>query len=293
MDKMTDFKYELFRAYPQIAPAAVTLAGQYDLNLKAIAEETRLQRSTLEIEAVLADLTREGFEEVCKLFASCDRWIGSSSWYMVRDFYDTHSNRTRITVRDGKRTVERIRKRRLSSVDVEYSHRGETVKSIPCRFRVNSKLEEPTTGGAEEKGTAQHANIMHYNTVRLSIRKEYRCASRNVNGIGWMYHLIQTWVAGSVEEAERSMKNRSPDSYAVECEITDLPSEDTLTTQEKLTVFTSMLLKVQDLIEHWRVTRDGDRYAGGGLFVILSPSSPAAVSTGTPAAKRRKQTPCH
>jgi hypothetical protein len=287
MGTVDNFKYELFRAYPQIAPAALKLAEQYDLNLREIAE-SKCRRSSLEIEAVLAGLTRDGFEEVSKLLSSCDRWIGSSSWYMVRDFYGADSNRTRITVRDGKRTVERIRKRRLSTVDLEYSHGGKVVESIPCRFRVNSKLEEPVA----DAQVAQNADIMRYNTVRLSVRKEYRCASRNVNGIGWMYHLIQTWAAGSVEEAERDMKDRSPTSYAVECEITDLPSEDTLTTQEKLTVFTSMLLKVQDLIEHWRVTHDGDSYAGGGLFVI-SPPPASTDGDGEPSVKRRKQRPCH
>jgi hypothetical protein len=260
MANVNNFYIQLFRQYPQIASSVPCLVNEYEQSLLAIQKlKSDSKTGELEVEAMFGKLlfTPSGskhfqnklpVEIMNKLMAilfSYTNWNIISDWYVVSDYYTQKKERIRVSYENKQQKVTRVLKHSLSHTDMIYENVNpeQTSKAIwPLRnhiVRVNMKFEECLANTEE---------IVGFDSVKLSLRKYFLLASTSVPAVSYRFELIQFWMGNTVEEAEQKMKSQPP-QCAFECEIINLPNDDSLSDTQKSMVFASLLLKMQDFLD--------------------------------------------
>jgi len=244
-----NFRFHFHRAHPQITGAAETLVTCFNNALQKIPPTAR---GNLEIESLFGrrhyytntthprfdnSLTLPIMRQLTSMLESFSEWDAITDWFIVYDYYASKTDRVRVKYVDSTQTVTCIRKHRLSQTDFAYG----TDSKWSLRdylTRVNMKFEEelPLDG------------LVEFKSVKISLRKMFTVASTNVNNVSWTFEVIQYWTGNSLAEAEKAMRTTAP-TWSLECEIVNIPPNNTLTEKEKFVMFASLLLKMQDFLD--------------------------------------------
>jgi hypothetical protein len=249
MDNYKNFRYHFYRTYPQVAAAAESLVTFYN---NALSKIPPTANGALEIESLFGrrhyyankthprfdnSLTMQIMKQLSSMLESFSEWDSITDWFIVYDYYASKTDRVRVKYVNNVQSVSCIRKHRLSQTDFAY---GKDSKWALRDYltRVNMKFEEevPMVG------------LVNFKTVKISIRKLFTIASANVNRVSWTFEIVQYWTGNSLADAENAMKTTEP-TWSLECEIVNIPSNNTLTEKDKFVMFASLLLKMQDFLD--------------------------------------------
>lgn len=262
------FHVQLCRQYPHLYKVVSCLVEEYNNTLQRISEIKSSLEGELEIEAIFGRLcyTSSGgrhFEnalpvdiinKILTILSSFSEWDSISDWFIVYDYYTSDRERIRVSYKNKTQKITRIKKHSLSHKDFAYQHPQKTPDDPKCPsswklrdylIRVNMKFEA-TQPSSEER--------IEFTSVKLSVRKYFVLRSSSLPLVSFKFELIQYWIGDTVKEAEQKMKLHPPEC-TFECEIINLPSEDTLTNAQKSLLFTSLLLKMQDFLDIPTYTR--------------------------------------
>jgi hypothetical protein len=245
-----DIHTRLFRQYPRIANAVEQLVLIY----KHILTKDN-PKGVLEIEAILGKIhisentgthfsnsieEEEASSQILGMLESYDRWDEVQDWFLVHDYYITRSDRIRTTFQDGVQNTTFVRKHLLGRQDFSYQKDGGKYWWLHDYItRVNMKLEEPL----EKKD-----NMMTFESVKISLRKSFIIASGSSQKIKFRFDIIKYWVGDTLGQTE-AKTIADPPITTIECEIVNVPSEDLMSEDEKVTMFAGLMLKMQDFFE--------------------------------------------
>jgi len=161
-------------------------------------------------------------------------------WSLVHDSY--------VTIPE---TGESVRARSVNG-----KPHSNITKNLVCRadfetvapevdFRLNVKLERPLQPHHRNK-----VIVLTPDSVRVSVRRRFTYRSKSLPYLEWHYDVYRSWLAKTVEEAERAM--RDPD-------VTEKTARTTVEVETELKwngldpdlvqiACTSLILKIQDLL---------------------------------------------
>jgi hypothetical protein len=244
MINFESFKVGFYRQVPQVAMAAEYLVNLYNQILPQVQGGGKL-----EIEAFFGknidgkfnnNLTPNIAQVIEDMLGKCTVWKQQQDWHIYYDYYT--GNQQRIRVGDPQ-DVTSINKIKLAYVDLSYGEPNPLWELTNYLTRVTLKLEQPTAAAAA--AAADH-ELVHFNQVKLSMRKSYEIASGNCSGVSWRYELIKYWVAPTMQELESIVKLEPP-VLSMECEI--INSTDTpLSENNKYILFAALLMKMEDFL---------------------------------------------
>lgn len=235
------FQAFLLRTYPAINGAAKLLAGRYS----EVIRQT-LPKGNLEIEAVIGRKNGNSFSNavpqetvamLISLLDSFDGWVEKTDWTLSYDYYIKKHERVRVTHHKDQRTHDHIIKKSLACDDFNYKQFGPLGGFC---VRVNMKLEQDVP----DNGKVAH----EFQSVKISMRRSFVISSVSLPKIKFRLDLGESWFGATVAEAE-SNRAAKEGVGTVECEILNTPVADILAEQDKYLLFTSLLLKVQDLFD--------------------------------------------
>jgi hypothetical protein len=232
----------LLRSYPGTYDATKLLATRYS---EVIREPLK---GNLEIEAIIGKKNADGsfsnavpqetISMLIHLMDSFDGWLeNNKEWSLCYDYYISKHERVRVTHHKDQRTHEHIIKRPLARDDFAYKARGPLGGFC---VRVNMKLEQ------EVRDTGKVAH--EFQSVKISMRRAFVINSVSLPKIKFRIELGESWFGATVADAELS-RSANEGVGTVECEIIDTPLMDILADQDKYLLFTSLMLKVQDLFD--------------------------------------------
>uniref|UniRef100_A0A6C0BPP6 Uncharacterized protein n=1 Tax=viral metagenome TaxID=1070528 RepID=A0A6C0BPP6_9ZZZZ len=242
MDNFENFKIALYRQVPQVAAAAEHLVQLFN----RVSRQTQELKGNLEIESFFGrskdgkfsnHVEEDVIQVVQKMLLECSTWTCTEDWHIMYDYYlDDHQTRVRVSYKDEKQQVNMIRKHRLGHVDLSYGQmRKSEWKLTDYLTRVTLKFEEPLT--------SPQNTLLHFKSVKMSMRKSFIVPSHNCSAVRWRFELVQFWVSDSMESLEHSIQTEAP-QYSMECELLDLP--DALSETDKYIMFASLLMKMED-----------------------------------------------
>jgi hypothetical protein len=232
----------LLRSYPNIYDATKLLTTRYSEVIQ------QPLKGNLEIEAIIGKRSATGsfsnavphetVSMLINLLDSFDGWIeNTKEWSLSYDYYISKLERVRVTHHKDQRTHDHIVKKPLASDDFVYKAHGPLGGFC---VRVNMKLEQ------EVRDTGKVAH--EFQSVKISMRRAFVINSVSLPKIKFRIELGESWFGATVADAEQS-RSANEGVGTVECEIIDTPLIDILADQDKYLLFTSLMLKVQDLFD--------------------------------------------
>lgn len=251
MQEIDHFNVQLFRQYPHLYKSVLCLVREYTAAFEKI-KQLDLCNGDLEIEAMfgrvyITDSRRfdhalpvDIMNKLLTILLSFKEWDGISDWYIVYDYYACDKSRIRVSYENKHQKVTRVKKWSLSHTDFSYKEAKTDWKLRDYALRVNMKYEQAVENNIEE--------MVEFTSVKLSTRKYFVCRSKSIPQISFRFELIQYWTGGTVKIAEQKMKTETP-LCSLECEIVNIPSQNTFSNVEKSLLFTSLLLKMQDFFD--------------------------------------------
>ena len=244
---MENFRIQLYRNYPQVARAVEILVADYN----AVISSAKI--GTLEIESFFGkmhfnkgsqtfdnNLSVHAMSSVLGMLESYIAWDKVDGSCLVYDYYIDKTDRVRVTqMENGERSVHNTRKVPLNHKDFLYTT-SDGWELSDYILRVNMKLEIEDTAPAD---------IKRFESVKISTRKAFTIQSSNVPTISYKFDVIHYWTGKTLKEAEDSMMNAEP-RRTIECEIVNIPTDNSLSDKDKFLMFASMLMKMQDFLEY-------------------------------------------
>lgn len=234
----------MLRSYPAINSAAKLLTSRYGQVIRQ-----QLPKGNLEIEAIIGRRGANGsfsnavphdtISMLINLLDSFDGWVeNTKEWSLIYDYYISKHERVRVTHHKDQRTNEHVIKKPLACDDFVYKSRGPLGGFC---VRVNMKLEQEV----HDSGKVAH----EFQSVKISMRRSFVINSTSVPKFKFRFELGESWFGATVAEAEQS-RSANEGVGTVECEILDTPLVDILADQDKHLLFSSLMLKVQDLFDY-------------------------------------------
>jgi len=246
-----NFIVQLRRHYPQVYDIAQLLSDDYTHSLQQV--DTR--KGNLEIEASFGtnlynslgkkyfnhNLPQGIIREIIEVLGSFGGWSSVSDWFLVYDYDLGNRKRVRVSYENQTQNVSCITKESLVCRDVGYDEINPQTWALRNFItRINTKFEVDDTYTENQ--------LLEFKSVRVSMRKYFTIPSNNLSYISWSIELIQCWYGKTLAEAELNMTQKPPEC-SFECEIMNLPTTDKLSRIQKLLIFSSLLLKIQDLFD--------------------------------------------
>ena len=246
-----NFIVQLRRHYPQVLDVAQSLADDYTHSIQQIGN----RKGNLEIEASFGKivynstgtkycnnaLPQDVIREIIEVLSTFGGWSSISDWYLVYDYDLGNRKRVRVSYENQTQSISCITKEPLFSRDIGYDEKStQTWKLRECTTRINTKFEVQNTYTDDK--------LLEFKNVRISMRKYFVVPSNNIPTISWSLEIIQSWYGTTVADAELKML-RDPPECRFECEIVNLQSTDQLSRIQKILLFSSFLLKIQDLFD--------------------------------------------
>jgi hypothetical protein len=259
MDPERHFHVQLYRQYPHLYKVVACLVEEYNNCLRGISD-IKKDQGELEVEAMFGRLcyttsTGRHFEnslpldvinKIFTILCSFGEWDSISDWFIVYDYFTSQQERIRVSYENKVQKITRVTKCSLSHRDCAYQHPQKASDRNPDDWqlrdylvRVNMKYESCHKSDEER---------VEFASVKLSVRKYFVLRSNSLAGVSFKFELIQFWTGKTIQEAEQKMKLEEP-QCTFECEIINLPREQTLTNPQKFLLFTSLLLKMQDFLD--------------------------------------------
>lgn len=243
MDSLAKFKAALCRTYPTISDVVMYMADQYS---RIVDSEEHV--GTLEIEAVIGGLDAKGaftnhvpqrvVKSLVELLDSFKGWSEVVDWTLIHDHYISNHERVRVVQSKDGRSSDHIIKTSLTSDDFVYKKTGPLGGRV---VRMNMKMEQEIEQDRKV--------LLAFKSVKISVRRAFVIASSNLPKVKFRIELGEYWVGATVAEAEA--KRAAGDGFGtIECEIVNAPTSNTLAAQDKLLLFASLWLKVQDLYDY-------------------------------------------
>jgi hypothetical protein len=258
--------------YPQIAKAVDSLVTDYNIVLENL---QNLPPGELEIEAFFGKIHytkgRPRFEnhisttimkEIMCMLDGFSAWSQVEDWFMVYDYYIDDGKRIRVHHDDKKRRVNTVRKRNLNRKD--FSYRDATGWDLRDYLtRVNMNLEEDIKQDS--------VDIQQFTSMKISIRKSFTKTSANLPRVKFRFEAIQFWTGTTLKEAEDAMINKQP-QLSMECEIINVPRDNTMAEKDKFIMFASLLIKMQDFMDYpvcYNAVKDKQQNNDVGVFTLM------------------------
>jgi hypothetical protein len=89
-------------------------------------------------------------------------------------------------------------------------------------------------------------DVVQFSSAQMSICKYFLIQSTTTPGVTWRFYLTQRWSGKTITEAEESMLAQVGPECCVQCEAINTSSP---TDVQQLLLFSSMILKIQDLLD--------------------------------------------
>jgi hypothetical protein len=269
MGEPDNFRIQLHRMYPQVAHAAEILVTEYNAILNQLG---KLPKGELEIEAFFGKIhytkghhrfdnhiSGDIMKELMSMLDGFSAWDQVEEWFMVCDYYLPGGERIRVRDTEYGRHVSTVHKHNLGRKDFSYCNAtGWELRDYITR--VNMKLEEEIKDDA--------VDIKNFTSVKISVRKCFIAVSKNLPRLKFRFEAIQYWTGATLKEAEDAMMFKEP-QLSVECEIVNVPRENTMAEKDKFIMFTSLLMKMQDFMDFpicYEAVNDKHRVNNVGVF---------------------------
>ena len=252
-ENLLHFQVQLKRHYPHVYDMAKLLSEDYSLALENIKEK----QGYLEVEATFGKISYDAkgaerfnhaipidvMREIVNILGAFSGWSSISDWFLVYDYDIGSRKRVRVSYENQAQQISCIQKKLLFRRDVGYREADDGSHEWKLRdfiTRINTKFEE--------KCEYPQDALLAFLGVRVSLRKYFIIPSNNLPGISWRMEVIQTWSGTSLAAVEENMVTQPP-ICSFECEIINLPQMNTLNSIEKMLLFSSLMLKMQDLLD--------------------------------------------
>lgn len=276
MDQHSNFLIQLHRKYPQLAQAVQLLVKEINQIRDLSPNEN------LEVEATFGKLhytqsnktqfhnviNEDIMSQIENMLNSFTEWTSVKDWWLIYDYYTESNQRFRVHYESKEdKHVECIQKQPLTKQDFSYASAGQPCNNqttlrnylVRVNLKVESKLEKENT-----------PEITRFNYVRTSVRKSFVIDCKSVSSVQFQFDLIKFWEGKTLEEVETRMKNQPP-GLSVECEILNLPKREQFTENQKILVFTSLLLKMQDFLDYPHCYNKVEQDSSEGPLPIFCP----------------------
>ncbi len=251
-ENLRNFQIQLSRHYPHVYGVSQLLADDYTHALTTVGKD-----GYLEIEATFGkisydangnkrfnhDIPSDIMCEIVNILSSFCGWSSISDWFLVYDYEVGPRKRVRVSYENKTQQITCVHKKPMFRRDVGYREAKEDSHEWKLRdfiTRINTKFEARFEHPLDE--------LLVFSGVRASLRKYFVTPSSIIPGISWRMELIQTWTGTTLAEVEAKMTT-APPVCSFECEIVNLPQVNTLNQIQKLLLFSSLMLKMQDLLD--------------------------------------------
>lgn len=240
---MKSFNIQLFRQYPHIYHISKLLTNLLDSALAA----TSHKKGLIKIEATFCrnkdftnDLNVTIIDEIYSMLSSYDNWDYISDWFLVYD-YANATNKITVSYENKTQTILNNVNKLISYLNITYNN----ISNKHCNWdlhdyisRININFNEPQ----------ECDEFVEFTKVKISLQKYFVLDSNVIPSVSFKFIIIKTWRGNNMHEAEQSLKETEP-IYSFTCEIIIKSQILKLTTNEKLLMFTSLLLKLQDFFD--------------------------------------------
>ena len=255
-ERLRNFKIQLHRHYPHVYSVSELLADDYTHALNTI-QQSGWKDGYLEIEATFGkisydthgnerfnnDIPSVVMHEIVNIMNSFAGWSSISDWFLVYDYEVGSRKRVRVSYENKTQQITCVHKKPMFRRDLGYREGEAETHEWKLRdfiTRINTKFEERFEHPLDK--------LLVFSGVRASLRKYFVTPSSILSGISWRMELIQTWTGTTLAEVEEKMTTVPP-VCSFECEIVNLPQSNTFNQIQKLLLFSSLILKMQDLLD--------------------------------------------
>ena len=229
MTNLNTFRMQLLRQHPQVYGAATVLVA-------ALAQ----QEAVTGVTAEMGVLTPRGFDgslstadgqRLLQLLQTCDGWQAQSNWYLVEEYQVDATRHIRIAYENNQRTEEVITVQQTADSVFTYQSPADTTVAV--------RFETPLDAGPVNR-------LQAYETATAVVERYFVMPCGSVPGVIWRFCVRQLWSAETMSAAEAAMVTQPP-RWAVKCQALKVPPN--MTDEHQYLVVTSLLLKMQDLLD--------------------------------------------
>jgi hypothetical protein len=237
MESVGNFKIQLRRHYPHLFDIIGSLVDEYgqlsgdDLRITATFGSIGMENNSCSFND---HIPCSAMVDIVELLESFGGWSGVSDWYMRNEYRVGENTLVRVNYENDCQTIRCFKENTLLKREIRYKPSAHLTQ-----VRVTT----------EDDVTIDHDDVVEFSSAQVSVCKYFLVPSATVSGITWRFSLVQRWSGETIREAEACMLASVPPECCFKCDAIGSPDTNKLTDVQQMLLFSSMLLKIQDLLD--------------------------------------------
>lgn len=244
---MEQFRILLLRQYPQVYPAAAALAQRAEtfgtIQIEAVFGQLQIPHQVFD-----SSLPDEVVSEMLAMLTDFASWESISDWFLVHDYVLADHQSMRVSYQHSTPKATVYQGKPMTCQDLWYgTSEDEQEPEQSPEWALRERLVRINLRSVREVETPP--NTAAYQTVRISLRKQFQSRSHSVPCANFQFELVQFWDGASVVAIQERMSQGEKPQFTFVTNVLNLPPMNGMSEKDRLLIFTSLLLKIQDFLE--------------------------------------------